>query len=100
MNLICHTDPETGTLKLTGDMNIYQFEPLKNALIEPIKLGGDLSLDLSEVESCDFTGLQLLVAAARSVKTQGCQLRIESPSAAFNQALTQLGIAADFNLSV
>jgi anti-anti-sigma factor len=74
MNLITQTDPETGTLKLTGDINIYQTERLKQTLAASIAMGTDLVLDLSGVETCDFTGLQLIYAAARSASMHGHRL--------------------------
>ena len=99
MNLTTHTDPNTGTLRLAGDINIYQIERLKHTLAASIESGTDLVVDLSGVETCDFTGLQLIYAAARSASMHGHRLEIVSPSVTFSRSVSQLGFPTGTHLS-
>jgi len=55
---------------------------------------GDLTLDLSGVSEFDSSGLQLLLAARRSLAARGAALRIVAASATVRAALAVLGLEA------
>ena len=84
----------TGALKITGVIEICEAEPLRAALAE--YLGHAWAeipaavVDLSEVESCDTCGLQLLVSLRKSASKP---LRFEIPEAV-RGAMRQIGLSA------
>ena len=58
--------PESNTLRLMGDLDLYNVETAREALLNHLSDKRGLELDLSGVETCDTAGLQVLLAAQRS----------------------------------
>ncbi len=83
------------TIRLDGDLNIQAAaatcETLRAALAQA---RGDLVLDLSLVQGCDSAGVQLLLAARRTLAARGRVLRLAEPAPAVVEALTTLGLQA------
>ena len=96
MKLTATSDTAPGVLKLSGDLNIYQADLLKLALISEADNGSDLVLDLSEAAACDFTGIQLLYSAAQGFIKRGLRCRVLSASESFAKSVSQLGFPATF----
>jgi anti-sigma B factor antagonist len=62
-------------------------------LCEALSQGsGDLALDLSAVAEFDSAGVQLLLAARRSLQARGHELHITATSPLVHQALTTFGL--------
>lgn len=53
----------------------------------------DLLLDLGQIEACDSSGVQLLVALQRSARERGRHLRITDASAPVKQALATYALS-------
>jgi anti-sigma B factor antagonist len=53
---------------------------------------GDLALDLQGVTDVDSAGVQLLLAARRSLTERGDMLHLQAPSACVREALTVFGL--------
>jgi anti-anti-sigma regulatory factor len=70
---------------------------LRDALRDRLQAPGEIVLDLSEVDGCDLTALQLLCAAHKSAERAGRRFRVTRASAAILETSAELGLApADF----
>ncbi len=95
MNLEISQDDASGTVKLSGSLDLYGADQLGEALRLEVGRGGDVRLDLESVAACDVAGTQLLLAAAKTLTAQGNRLHIEKTSPGFLESLKQLGLPAD-----
>ena len=77
-------DPVDGESRLSGELTIQHAANQCQQLREWID-GGVLAIDLSGVESCDSAGVQLLVAARRSVASRGQSLELLGASPAVRE---------------
>jgi anti-anti-sigma factor len=95
MKLQITTGPDSLTLRLAGDLDIYSVEPARDALLAHLadKLG--IELDLASVETCDAAGMQLLLAARRSAVAAGKVFAIRSPVPAIEQCGEALGLGPE-----
>lgn len=83
---------ETKTLALDGDCTLDRVLELKDVLLEALKDGASLKLDLREVASADLSFLQLLCSAHRAALKHGQELTFGPlPSAAFTDAVECAG---------
>jgi anti-anti-sigma factor len=85
-------NPAEGFLKLGGNLLINDVQELHKALVTALAAPGDLTLDMSEVTSCDTASLQLLCSARRSVIQEKKQLRLKAISGAVTEAVAALGL--------
>lgn len=84
-----------GSLAILGTMDIYAADDLRAQLTQDLDSPKGVSLDLSGVDSCDVTGLQLLVATRKSAAEAGKSFQITAASTAFEEARAALGIPAE-----
>ena len=92
MELQITLQPETNTVQFAGDLDIYNGEALRHALIEHLAGEHGLELDCSRVETCDAAGIQLLVAARRSALAVGKAFSIHAPVPAIEKCAELLGL--------
>jgi anti-anti-sigma factor len=95
MKLQITSAPNTNTLRLAGDLDIYNVETARQSLLDFMAGRPGVELDLSGVESCDTAGLQLLLAAHRSAATSGKTFSIQAPVAAIEQCGQSLGLGPE-----
>ena len=84
MNLQVTEPPGTRTLRMAGDLDLYSVDQAREALLRHLADSGGLELDLGELAACDAAGVQLLLAARRSARSQGkpFSVRVNSPAVA------------------
>ena len=86
---------ESTTVRLSGDMGIQavaqQCETLRAVLAGA---PGDVILDLSQVQAWDSAGVQLLVAAHRTLSERGHALQVTDAGPATVEVLSALGLDA------
>ena len=75
-----------------GDLDLYNVETAREALLNHLSDKRGLELDLSGVETCDTAGLQVLVAAQRSAVASRKAFLIQSPSPAIEKCGERLGL--------
>jgi anti-sigma B factor antagonist len=81
------------TLALGPELTIAFAAASHQQLVEALARGtGTLALDLAGVTEFDSAGLQLLLAARRSLTAQGRALRLLAPSAVVRDALVVFGL--------
>ena len=83
---------ETNTVQLAGDLDLYNVEAARDALVRHLTGKGALEFDLSGVETCDASGIQLLVAARRSALALGKGFSIHPPAPALEKCRELLGL--------
>ncbi|MBB4844805.1 anti-anti-sigma factor [Paucibacter oligotrophus] len=90
------TNASLFSLALGPEMTIAQAADVHGLLLETVgRLDGGLSLDLSAVSDFDSTGIQLLLAAHKTLQERGAVLRLHEPSQVVLAALRCYGLAAD-----
>lgn len=82
----------TNTVQFAGDLDLYNVEAAREALIGHLAGKGALELDFSGVETCDAAGIQLLIAARRSTLALGKGFSIHSPALAIEKCGELLGL--------
>lgn len=83
-------------LNIEGELSIYRAEELKNALIEPLKKGVCLVVNLARVSEFDTCGLQLLMLAKRTANALGAELQLVGHSPSVLEVFELLNVAAYF----
>ena len=83
-------------LTLNGDLTIYHSVEIKKRLINAIRGGAVLELDLSQVGEMDTAGFQLLALAKRESLDLGHALRIIGHSPAVREVIEFFNMVAFF----
>lgn len=84
-------------LRLGPELTIYSAAEVRLAILARMDGAAALTLDLADVCECDSAGVQLLLAARRTVHARGAALRLEGHSAAMHDAFALLGLDAQLN---
>ncbi|MFA6286489.1 MAG: STAS domain-containing protein [Opitutaceae bacterium] len=92
MNLQITTLPDSNTLCFAGDLDIYNVEAAREALLNHFADKPGLELDLAAVSTCDTAGMQLLMAARRSAVELGKSFVIHRPAPAVEKCGELLGL--------
>ncbi len=77
-------------LKVEGALSIYEAGELKKGL--SANIADDVTLDLSNVETCDTAAVQILVSACKSAARAGKSFASVSYSAGVENAFEQVGL--------
>ncbi len=86
-------------LRIEGELTIYRAAELCDVLkasLAAVPEHGTLGLDLRAVTEMDSAGAQLLLAAQKSALATGRALRVSATSAAVDEVLAILRLAAQF----
>jgi len=90
------SDINKGKLVIDQDMTIYNINELKQGLTESLELYHHLELDLSAVEECDSSGIQLLIALRAEVLSKNKSISLLAISASVNKLMTTYGLCEGF----
>lgn len=96
MPLHIETGEHKTLVKVSGEMTIYTAAELKQALTPLLYRQQALELDLSGVSEMDSAGLQLLLAAKKTMQRGGYPLHLVMHSHAVLDALELCQLAAFF----
>jgi len=97
MEFASQTTTEGATrLTVNGDLTIYHAAEIRQRLIDGVRGGGVLELDLSHVGEMDTAGFQLLALAKRESQKTGHALRIVGHSPAVREVIEFLNMVAFF----
>lgn len=83
-------------VRIQGEMSIYQASELKQQLLAGLHEERTLVLDLSGVTELDTAGLQLLMLAKRTARTNHCQLQLQGHSTAVLDVFELLNLVGYF----
>jgi anti-anti-sigma factor len=87
--------PNAGPLRVAGTLDAYAAAELRGALARALGERPELAVDLSGVESCDFTTIQLLCSARRSAGQAGKPFVVTALSEAVVEACAALGLSPE-----
>ncbi len=94
MQMSLTVDHATGAIRIAGSMDIEAAEGLRDRLAGYLGNKPELILVLSEVEKCDVTGLQLILAARLAAARSHKGFRIAAISQAVLDTANAIGLAA------
>jgi anti-anti-sigma factor len=95
MKLQITTAPDSNTLRMAGDLDIYSVEQAREALLAHLAEKTGIDLNLDGVETCDAAGMQLLLATHRSAVAAGKAFTIRNPVPAIEQCGESLGLGPE-----
>ena len=84
-----------GILAVSGSLEIDAANELRQALLVCLSQQSEVVLDLSSVDKCDVTGLQVLLAGQRSALAAGKAFRILGVPAAVTESAAALGLSLE-----
>jgi anti-anti-sigma factor len=86
-------------VRLHGALDIEGAPALREHLIDTLHRGpGLLVLDLSEVLSCDASGLAVLIGTQRRARLLGIMMRLAAPSPPVTRLLRSTGLYRSFTI--
>jgi anti-sigma B factor antagonist len=87
-------------LALTGEIDLYTAPRLQSELAAALASGDParLVVDMSAVEFCDSTGMNVLLAAHRRASEQGGSLELAGPRPAVRKILQVTGLETVFTV--
>jgi anti-anti-sigma factor len=86
----------SAALRLSGELTIYHAAALRDALLPLAAEAGAWTLDLSGVTDIDSAGIQVLLAARRTLAVRGAVVRLTACGGAAQDALSLYGMADAF----
>lgn len=90
-----HQDQRDTPVKLTGVLDINTAAEVLKTLLVHLEHKARISVDLSQIESCDAAGIQLLLAMQRSAKAAGKPFALIAATEAFTAVCASLGISSE-----
>lgn len=86
---------DAGPLRVGGTLDTYAAAKLHEELARALGERPELTVDLSGVESCDFTAIQLLCSARRSAGQAGKPFAVTDLSEGVVKACAALGLSPE-----
>jgi anti-sigma B factor antagonist len=85
---------------LAGEIDLYTAPRLQSELVAAIGAGhpAQIVVDMSGVEFCDSTGMNVLLAAHRQAHERGGDLALAAPRTAVRKILEVTGLASVFTV--
>jgi len=84
-----------GHLAVSGEMNIYSAETMKNALLPAVRnRGGDAVLNLAAATEIDTAGLQVILMLRRLARACGGRFVLIEPSPSVSEVLEICGLSS------
>lgn len=82
-------------LDVAGELDLNSAERFRDALTQLLERAAHPQVDLSGVESCDLSGLQLLRSAVVSGEAQGTPVTVTGGDGVVDEACRRLGSSLD-----
>jgi anti-anti-sigma regulatory factor len=88
-------DEGSGPLQISGTLDIYSAEKLRDALASHVECEAEPAIDLSRAENCSLVALQLLCSATRTALAIGKKIVVVTASDAVVGSCRSAGIALE-----
>jgi len=86
-------------MSVTGEIDLYTAPTLQSELMSALGPGSvKLIVDMSGVDFCDSTGINVLLAAHRQARERGGDLQLASPASATRKVLQVTGLETVFTV--
>ncbi len=92
MNVTQTTSANGIQLTIEGELTIYEVADLRMRLLESFSENQPIELDLTRVEECDASGVQLLCSAKLTAEQTGKNYTVSSTSDAVINAIEGIGL--------
>ena len=79
-------------VNMPTDCSLRSIRPLHAEMVAAFKSDGDLAIDCSAITTCDITGIQLLVSAAKTAEASGRVMRLDGVPDVLSVALDRAGL--------
>jgi anti-sigma B factor antagonist len=91
--LSVETADDHATVRVTGEIDMESSPALRSRLLSLAQMGiRQVTLDMTDTEFIDSTGLHVLVVALNELKVQGGDLVLQSPSRSATRLLHLTGV--------
>lgn len=96
----CQTLGDRTVVSVSGEIDLYTVPRLHGELIKALEGGGPVRLvvDMSGVEFCDSTGMNVLLVAHRRAREQGGDLELAGPRPTVRKILQVTGLESVFTV--
>lgn len=100
LKVTCRPQGEYVVMSVQGEIDLYTVPRLQRALASALAPGDPVRLvvDLSGVDFCDSTGVNVLLAAHRQAREAGGDLELAAPRPAVRKILQVTGLEAVFTV--
>src|SRR5438309_2323045 len=101
LNVSSRSQGDHVTVIATGEIDLYTAPKLQTdlaAIIDGVGPAARVVIDMSGVEFCDSTGMNVLLSCLRQVRERGGELEIASPKPAVRKILQVTGLDSVFTL--
>lgn len=87
-------------MSVAGEIDLYTAPKLHSGLMNALAASGPIRLvvDMTGVEFCDSTGMNVLLAAQRRAREAGGDLQLASPRPAIRKVLQVTGLESVFTV--
>jgi anti-sigma B factor antagonist len=86
-------------MSVRGEIDLYTAPTLQSELTSALNAGKvRLIVDMSGVDFCDSTGINILLAAHRHARERGGELQLASPGSATRKVLQVTGLESVFTV--
>lgn len=86
-------------IAVAGEIDLYTAPKLQSELMSALSQSpARLIVDMSGVEFCDSTGINVLLAAHRQARERGGELQLAGPGSATRKVLQVTGLETVFNV--
>jgi len=101
LKVTCRPQGEYVVMSVQGEIDLYTVPRLQRELSAVLAAGDPVRLvvDLSGVDFCDSTGVNVLLAAHRQVREAGGDLELAAPRPAVRKILQVTGLEAVFTVT-
>lgn len=82
-------------LELEDSISVYEAAVVRDKLVAFMDASESLRIDLSKLEDCDITGIQLLYSAKKTAEDKGKSFSVTGASPAVVDVMARAGINAD-----
>ncbi|SEG76607.1 anti-sigma B factor antagonist [Thermomonospora echinospora] len=100
LNVSTSSRGDHAVVTATGELDLYTAPRLQTALAAVLRdQAGRVVVDLSGVEFCDSTGMNVLLAAMKRLKEQGGAFELAAPRPAVRRILQVTGLDGVFTIT-
>ncbi len=95
MDITTTQTDDTSIVKIEGDLLISGVAQAKQKIVAAFAAGDNVLLDLSNLRECDTAGIQLLLMARASARSQNKNMRLTAESKSVQSTLERVGLPPD-----
>ena len=100
LKVSCRSQGDHTIMSVAGEIDLYTAPRLHTELVTALADGGPVRIvvDMSKVEFCDSTGMNVLLAAHRRAREGGGDLELAGPRPAIRKVLQVTGLESVFTV--